>query len=68
MIDSIKNWRETKTLYDQIIIAIDGQDVGTRELNQQVFEDGWNENSPEQIMHFFMFNRFANAFLDNLLH
>ena len=29
MTDTIKNWREIKILYDQITIAIDGQDLGS---------------------------------------
>lgn len=31
-----------------------------------MFEDGLNENSPEQIMHYFMFNRIALQILENI--
>ena len=65
--DPVKWWREIQTLYEQITIAIDGLDSKSVKDNQTNFMIGWNENSPEQCMQYFMLNRIARSFTKNLL-
>lgn len=62
----IKHWREIKQFYEQVTIMMDGSDLGSIEQNQKKFEEGWTENSLEQKMQYFMFNRIVISLLPNL--
>lgn len=65
--NSLKNWRQIKMFYEQLNIAIDGQDKGDPVLNQEEYEKGWSENHPELLMQYFMLNKLASDLIINAI-
>lgn len=62
-----KNSKVLREYYYQISIMFDGLDLGSPSLNHQRFEQGWTENSSEQLIQYFMFNKISFGVLPNLL-